>query len=389
MSVAPTPRLEKHPNRLRVAVLCGGRSAEHEISLLSARFVLESLDRSRFAPLLVAIDKRGVFRVQDEQRLLGAPADPRKVALDLDQPEVVLVAREEAEGASLARVGSNAGTLDDAAAPPIDVVFPVLHGPYGEDGTVQGLLELANLPYVGSGVLGSAVGMDKDVMKRLLVEATLPVLPYRTLRSARFERAPEVELAACAELGFPLFVKPANLGSSVGVSRVTAREGLRAAVEHAFEFDDKVVVEQGLDRPREIECAVLGGDEPFASIPGEIEVGHADGFYSYAAKYLDDDGAVTRIPANLTDEQRVEAQRLALATFAALDGAGMARVDLFLAADGRLWVNEINTIPGFTRISMFPKLMEASGVPPAELMSRLIDEALTRAARKRRRRSAM
>ena len=388
MSLAPTPRLSQHPNRLRVAVLCGGRSAEHEISLLSARFVLESLDRSRFAPLLVAIDKHGVFRVQDEQRLLSAPADPRTVALDLDQPEVVLVAQPDAAGASLARLGDS-GALDDGETPPIDVVFPVLHGPYGEDGTVQGLLELANLPYVGSGVLGSAVGMDKDVMKRLLVEAKLPVLPYRTLRAARFERAAEAELAACAELALPLFVKPANLGSSVGVSRVTAREDLRAAVEHAFEFDDKVVVEQGLDRPREIECAVLGGDEPFASVPGEIEVGHADGFYSYAAKYLDDDGAVTRIPANLTHEQREEAQRLALATFATLDGAGMARVDLFLAADGRLWVNEINTIPGFTRISMFPKLMEASGVPPAELMTRLIDEALTRAARKRRRRSAM
>jgi D-alanine-D-alanine ligase len=387
VSSAPTPRLSKHPNRLRVAVLCGGRSAEHEISLLSARFVLESLDRSRFAPLLVAIDKQGVFRVQDEQRLLSAPADPRAVSLDLDEPEVVLVAQPDAEGASLARLGGDA--LEDDDSPPIDVVFPVLHGPYGEDGTVQGLLELANLPYVGSGVLGSAVGMDKDVMKRLLAEAKLPVLPYRTLRAAPFERDPGAELDACAALGLPLFVKPANLGSSVGVSRVAAAEGLRAAVEHAFEFDDKVVVEAGLDRPREIECAVLGGDEPFASIPGEIEVGHADGFYSYAAKYLDAGGAVTRIPANLTPEQRAEAQRLALATFAALDGAGMARVDLFLGADGRLWVNEINTIPGFTRISMFPKLMEASGVPPVELMSRLIDEALTRAARKRRRRSAM
>lgn len=388
MSLAPTPRLSQHPNRLRVAVLCGGRSAEHEISLLSARFVLESLDRSRFAPLLVAIDKRGVFRVQDEQRLLSAPADPRTLALDLDQPEVVLVAQRDAESASLARLADSAA-FDDGEAAPIDVVFPVLHGPYGEDGTVQGLLELANLPYVGSGVLGSAVGMDKDVMKRLLVEAKLPVLPFRTLRALSFEREAETELAACAELAFPLFVKPANLGSSVGVSRVTERAGLRAAVEHAFEFDDKVVIEQGLDRPREIECAVLGGDEPFASVPGEIEVAHADGFYSYAAKYLDDHGAITRIPANLTPEQRAEAQRLALATFATLDGAGMARVDLFLAADGRLWVNEINTIPGFTRISMFPKLMEASGVPPGELMTRLIDDALTRAARKRRRRSAV
>jgi D-alanine-D-alanine ligase len=383
VSNAPTPPLSKHPNRLRVAILYGGRSAEHEISLLSARFVLESLDRSRFQPLLVAIDKQGVFRVQDERHLLEAPADPRAVALDLREPEVVLLAQPKRGGASLARLGVESGALDEGRGPAIDVVFPVLHGPYGEDGTVQGLLELANLPYVGAGVLGSAVGMDKDVMKRLLLAAGLPVLPYRTLRATAFARAPEAELAACAALGFPSFVKPSNLGSSVGVSRVLAAAELRAAVEHAFEFDEKVVVEQGLDHPREIECAVLGGDEPFASVPGEIEVAHADGFYSYRAKYLDGDGAVTRIPAKVTDAQRVEAQRLALATFAALDGAGMARVDLFLAADGRWWVNEINTIPGFTRISMFPKLMEASGIPAPELMARLIDDALTRAARKR------
>ncbi|HEY3494188.1 MAG TPA: D-alanine--D-alanine ligase family protein, partial [Polyangiaceae bacterium] len=275
------------------------------------------------------------------------------------------------------------------AKPPLDldVAFPVLHGPMGEDGTVQGLLELAGVPYVGSGVLGSAVGMDKDVMKRLLAGAGLPILPYATLRRAQWERARDAALGSLAALALPVFVKPANLGSSVGVSRVTEAGRLAVALQHAFEFDDKVVVEAGLRAPREIECAVLGGDEPFASVPGEIVVGHADGFYSYAAKYLDPDGATTRIPAELSEVEAGEARRLALTTFAALEAEGLARVDLFLDAERRFWVNEINTLPGFTAISMFPKLMEASGVGARELVTRLLEDALTRAARKRARRT--
>jgi D-alanine-D-alanine ligase len=269
------------------------------------------------------------------------------------------------------------------------VAFPVLHGPLGEDGTVQGLLELAGVPFVGSGVLGSAVGMDKDVMKRLLVAAKLPVLPYLTLRRARFERSRDAELEALGQLGLPLFVKPANLGSSVGVSRVTERAALAAAVTHAFEFDDKIVIEAGLERPREIECAVLGGEVPFASIPGEIVVDHADGFYSYAAKYLDENGAHTRIPAELTAAESAEAQRLALATFDALEAEGLARVDLFLDRERRLWVNEINTLPGFTAISMFPKLMAASGVDARTLITRLIEDAERRGAERRARRTTM
>jgi D-alanine-D-alanine ligase len=372
--VSSTPR-----EKLRVAVLFGGRSAEHEISLLSARFVVESLDPARFEPVLVGIDKSGRWSLQEPSLLLEAARDPRAVALDATMPNVLLPPHPDA---GLVAAGS-AGT----ALGPVDVVFPVLHGPLGEDGTVQGLLELSGVPYVGSGVLGSAVGMDKDVMKRLLAAAGLPIVPYRTVRRARWERERDAVLAEIGTLGLPVFVKPANLGSSVGVSRVTEAPVLAAAVELALEFDDKVVIETGLAQPKEIEVAVLGGDEPFASVPGEIVVGHSDGFYSYAAKYLDADGAVTRIPAALDDAQSAEARRLALATFAALEAEGLARVDLFLDAAGRFWVNEINTLPGFTAISMFPKLMEASGIGARELVTRLIEDARTRSARRQARRT--
>jgi D-alanine-D-alanine ligase len=365
--------------RLRVAILFGGRSAEHEISLLSARFVLESLDQERFEPILIGIDKSGRWLLQEPALLLEAARDPRLVALDAAKPGVLLPPHA---GAGLVPA------LERTNAPlAIDVAFPVLHGPMGEDGTVQGLLELAGVPYVGSGVLGSSVGMDKDVMKRLLAAAELPLLPYATLRRFQWDRARDAALGSLAALAFPLFVKPANLGSSVGVSRVLSESTLAPAIEHAFEFDDKIVVEAGLRGPREIECAVLGGDEPFASVPGEIVVGHRDGFYSYAAKYLDADGATTRIPAELTPSETAEARRLALATFAALEADGRARVDLFFDAERRFWVNEINTLPGFTSISMFPKLMEASGIGARELVTRLLEDALTRAERKRSRRT--
>jgi len=370
--------LTHHSEKLRVAILFGGRSAEHEISLLSARFVVESLDRERYEPVLVGIDKTGRWLLQDAERLLAQARDPRAVTLDESRPPVLLPAHPD--GGLIPVAGSSVPLS-------IDVAFPVLHGPLGEDGTVQGLLELAGVPFVGSGVLGSAVGMDKDVMKRLLVAAGLPVLPYRTLRRTRFERERAAVVAELVTLGFPQFVKPANLGSSVGVSRVAAADTLETAVLHAFSFDDKVVVEAGLERPREIECAVLGGDAPFASVPGEIVVEHADGFYSYAAKYLDDNGASTRIPAELGAGEAAEAQRLALATFEVLEAEGLARVDLFLDRERKLWVNEINTLPGFTSISMFPKLMAASGVDARTLVTRLLDDALLRAGRRRARRT--
>jgi D-alanine-D-alanine ligase len=368
-------------SKLRVLVLFGGRSAEHEISLLSARFVVEALDPERFDAVLVGIDKQGRWQLESRGSLLSAGTDARGVALGTGLPQVFLPPRP-------AQAGTPELAVESRTPLGVDVVFPVLHGPMGEDGTVQGLLELSGLPYVGAGVLGSAVGMDKDVMKRLLLHAGLPVLAYVTLRQARYQREREDCLTEARSLKFPVFVKPANLGSSVGVSRVVDPGALAAAIDLAFEFDDKVVVEQGLNHPREIECAVLGGRTPLVSVPGEIVVDHPDGFYSYAAKYLDDSGATTRIPAELSAAETAQAQALSLRTFEALECEGMARVDLFLGSDRKLWVNEINTIPGFTRISMYPKLMQESGVPPRELVSRLIDEALARGARKRARKTS-
>jgi D-alanine-D-alanine ligase len=364
------------PSKLRVAVLFGGRSAEHEISLLSARFVVEMLDRERFEPILIGIDKSGRWLLQEEALLLGAARDPRLAKLNQSAPDVALAAHPGPSGDASLTIGRGGQQRG------IDVVFPVLHGPMGEDGSVQGLLELAGVPYVGSGVLGSAVGMDKDVMKRLLKEAGLPMVAHEVIRRSAWDKDRAAALAACEALGDVVFVKPANLGSSVGVTRVKRGGDLAAAIEHAFEFDLKVVVEAGLDRPREIECAVLGDDDAIASIPGEIVVDHADGFYSYAAKYIDEHGATTRVPADLSAEQIALVQSLALRTFHALEGAGLARVDLFLDAGGRFYVNEINTIPGFTAISMYPKLWAATGVEGQKLVGRLIDLALARHARK-------
>jgi D-alanine-D-alanine ligase len=376
------------PKRLRVAVLFGGRSAEHEISILSARFVVESLDRDRFEPVLVGIDKSGRWLAQNETALLEQARDPRLVRLNEAAPRVRL------EPSSMRPSGSTTETAIVASALPhgvlevaggspldVDVVFPVLHGPMGEDGTVQGLLTLANVAFVGSGVLGSAVGMDKDVMKRLLRDAGLPIVPYLSVSAARFARARGQVVAEALALaaGGPLFVKPANLGSSVGVSKATSGHEIEAAIDLAFSFDQKIVIEVGVAGLRELECAVLGNDEPIASRVGEVVVDHPDGFYSYAAKYVDETGATTVIPARLVASEEAEIQRLAIATFRTLECAGLARVDFFRGGDGAIFINEVNTMPGFTAISMYPKLFEASGISGKELVSRLVDLALERA----------
>lgn len=367
--------------KLRVAVLFGGRSAEHAISLLSARFVIASLDPERYEVLPIGIDKNGRWVLQDASALLNGPRDPRLVKLNPSESSAVLAPHPALGGQHLVHV-------EERGAVAFDLVFPVLHGPLGEDGTLQGLLELAGVPYVGSGVLGSAVGMDKDVMKRLLLQAGLPVLPYRLVRRAEWLRASSAVLSTLAELALPVFVKPANLGSSVGIARVTESEQLEPAIRSALQFDDKVVVECGLERPREIECALLGGEVPRVSVPGEISIDHADGFYSYQAKYVDESGATLQIPAPLQPEEQATAQRLALATFEVLEAEGLARVDLFLSREGVFYVNEINTMPGFTAVSMFPRLWAESGVPNRVLMNELIDDALLRAARRRARRTA-
>jgi len=354
--------------KTRVIVLFGGRSAEHEVSLISARNVVSALDRERFEPVLIGIDKQGRWRRESERTLEAATGDPRLVALDAGAPSVSIE-----EGLELAPSAGGSGPLTSD-----DVVFPVLHGTYGEDGTVQGMLELAGVAYVGAGVLGSAIGMDKDVAKRLLRDAGIPVVDFRVVTAAEHAARPATASAHAAELGFPLFVKPANAGSSVGVSRVRAPAELDRAVRAALSFDRKALLERGVDA-REIECAVLGNDDPRASVPGEIIVRHPDGFYSYDAKYVDPDGAVWKIPADLPAPVAARVQELAVRTFRVLDLAGMARVDFFLErGTSALYVNEVNTIPGFTAISMYPKMWEASGLALPALVTRLIELAIER-----------
>jgi len=351
--------------KTRVVILFGGRSAEHEISLLSARNVLGALDRERFEPVLIGIDHAGQWHLESERTLAGATGDPRALALNPAAPAV---------GVEAALVHSTDGESGET------VVFPVLHGTFGEDGTVQGLLDLADVAYVGAGVLGSAIGMDKEVAKRLLRDAGIPVVDFVLVTAAGFARDAEAALAPAARFGYPLFVKPSNAGSSVGVTRVRDGAGLAPAVRAALQFDRKVLIERAVDA-REIECAVLGNDDPQASIPGEILVHHADGFYSYDAKYVDPSGSSWKIPADIPAAITARVQELAVQTFRTLELTGMARVDFFLEKSGpspALYVNEVNTIPGFTAVSMYPKMWEASGVSQKMLLTRLIELAIER-----------
>ena len=314
-------------SRLRVAVICGGRSGEHEISLRSAESVIAAMDSDRYEVRRIFITKEGRW-----------------------QP-----------GPILPEPGANPG---------IDLVFPVLHGTFGEDGTIQGLLELAALPYVGAGVLASSVSMDKEVMKRLCMERGLPVTEYLVARRGQFRRED-----ICGRMPYPLFVKPANLGSSVGISKVKACEDLSAALEIAAQYDRKILVERAIEG-REFECSVMGNDEPMAAVPCEILPSRE--FYDYEDKYLLNQ-AQTVLPADLTEEQMREMRRLAVACYQAVECEGMARVDFLReTATGNLYINEINTVPGFTSISMFPKMWEAAGIPYPKLIDRLIELALER-----------
>jgi len=334
--------------KLRVAVLFGGRSGEHEVSIRSAAAVIAALDKSKYEVTPVAITKQGRWLPPAESALLL----PSPVQEGTSTDAAVTLSHEPGSGSK------------------IGVVFPVLHGTFGEDGTVQGFLELADVAYVGSGVLGSAAAMDKDVMKRLFRERGLPTVDHLALRRGeRREKAHEIE----QRFGYPVFVKPANLGSSVGVSKARNRRELEAALDLAARYDHKILAEPAVDG-REIECSVLGNDAPEASLPGEIVP--AREFYDYEAKYRDEDSKLL-IPAPLSPEQTAEVQRLAVAAFQAVEASGLARVDFFLErASGRVLVNEVNTMPGFTSISMYPKLWEASGLPYAQLVDRLIGLAL-------------
>ncbi len=344
--------------KLRVGVVFGGRSGEHEISLRSAESILGALDRDKYDVVPIGITTEGKW-------LSGTGA-------------IALLPPEEEIDETFKAAVPMTMAAEPTGASGLDVVFPVLHGPFGEDGTIQGLFELADVAYVGAGVLGSALSMDKDVMKRLLRDAGLPVADYWRVPDNGIEaffgsRGPK--------LPYPVFVKPANLGSSVGITKVASLDGLRSAIVEALGFDRKVIVERGIDA-REIELAVLGNDEPIVSVPGEVRPSRE--FYDYQAKYFDDDSEII-IPAELGDGQVAEAKRLAIATFKVLEGAGLGRVDLFLEkASGKFYVNEMNTLPGFTSISQYPKLWEASGISYPELVDRLIQLALERHVRKSR-----
>ncbi len=378
-------------------MLYGGRSGEHEVSLASAAAVCANLDRTRYEPVPIRIEKDGRWALADRAPTAVSAADVIEQArLEAARPsregrEVHLVAWPSEE-TILSIVRKPAARADEGQAVVtglnLDVIFPVLHGPYGEDGTIQGLLELANVPYVGAGVLASAVGMDKGVMKVVFAAAGLPVCPYRVvLRHDWQQRRDPVAADLESTLGYPMFVKPANLGSSVGISKAKTRADLVEAMDLAGEFDRRIVIEAAVPDAREIECAVLGNDAPEASVPGEVVPSRE--FYDYEAKYIDD-GSKIIIPAELDARTSAEIQRLSIAAFQAIDCAGMARVDFLMArGSGTIFVNEVNTIPGFTTISMYSKLWGATGVQYPALLDRLVALALERHAEKQQLRTSL
>lgn len=342
-------------SKLKVALIFGGRSAEHEVSIRSARSIAQALDKSKYEVVPVAIDRTGVWHLEDAQKYL-LPDVKFPIEVEQKSGEVVPAFASPSDGKQS-----------------FDVAFPITHGPFGEDGSLQGLLRLAGIPFVGPSVLGSAVGMDKDVMKRLFRDAGLGISKFVAIQKQHAERANYEEIAG--ELGKTLFIKPANMGSSVGISKVESAKDFTAALQAAFQFDTKVIVEENI-KGREIEVSVLGNESLQASIPGEIRPRKS--FYSYEAKYLDDDGAELIIPAELSKDQIKEVQSLAIKAFEALCCEGMGRVDFFLTDDGRFLINEINTLPGFTSISMYPKLWEESGLPFPKLLDELISLAIKR-----------
>lgn len=384
--------------RLRVGVIYGGRSSEHEVSLASAASVLAHLDPDRYEPIPIRIEKDGRWSIDEAPPALRpaaeaiADARSRSAASGrANRPqEAVLLARPaDAHLLTIRHApGQAAGAPAVVETLGLDVAFPVVHGPYGEDGTLQGLLELANLPYVGAGVLGSAAGMDKAAAKTLFAARGLPIVPHLAVSAARWETAAGAVLDdAAARLSWPMFVKPANLGSSVGISKARDRAELEQAIGLARRFDRKVLVEEAVPEAREIECAVLGNDAPEASVAGEILP--AGEFYDYESKYVDERSTLV-IPAALAAEQARKVREMAGEAFRAIDGAGMARVDFLLARRSeRLYLNEINTIPGFTTISMYARLWEASGLDYPRLLDRLIELALERHAGRQRLRTSL
>ena len=362
--------------KTRVGIIFGGRSAEHEVSLQSAKNILDALDKERFDVSLIGIDKQGQWHVSDPRDFLLNASDPARIALHRSGNAVAV--RPGLERQQL--VPTDPAT----ALEQIDVVFPIVHGTLGEDGTLQGLLRTLNLPFAGPGVLGAAAAMDKDMAKRLLRDAGLAVAPFACFNHVTAARADYDALVA--QLGLPLFVKPANQGSSVGVSKVRNADEFATAMALALSFDHKVLVESAIVG-REIECAVLGNDVPEASVCGEVVV--HDDFYAYDTKYISASGAETVIPADIAADAQQRIREIAVRAYQALDCIGMARVDVFLTEAGDVVINELNTLPGFTKISMYPKLWGASGLGYTALITRLIELALERHAADRNLRSSI
>lgn len=350
-------------SKIRVGVLFGGKSTEHKISIISAKNIIASMPKDKYEPILIGISKEGKWLYQEESLDLLDTSNPKTVKLSDNSEEVVFSQNSNEHYIESVKTKVRLNT--------IDVIFPVLHGTYGEDGAIQGFAKLANLPCVGPSILGSAIGMDKEVMKRLLRDAGIKNAPFITLRRKDKEKYSYKEVAE--RLGKELFIKPVNLGSSVGVSFVRVEDDYQKAVDYAFLFDNKVIIESRV-LGREIECAVLGNDDPIVSIPGEVIP--KDGFYSFESKYIDEKGAVLEIPAKLEEHQVKLLQDIALDTYECLECSGMARVDMFLTPDDQVYINEINTIPGFTDISMYPTLWKMSGISNDELIDRLIQLAI-------------
>lgn len=343
-------------NKTRIGILFGGRSAEHEVSISSARNIYKALDKTKYDVVPLFIDKKGRWMSGSIPTLL------------LSSNETPYVKEERLVSDSEKGLSQYLHEIETLKT--IDVIFPVLHGTYGEDGTIQGLLKLTNIPFVGPSVLGSAVGMDKDIMKRLLRDAKIPIAKFLVYSTQQIEFS-DVKKT----LGLPLFIKPANLGSSVGVSKVSNESDFRKAIDLAISYDTKIIIEEYI-QGREVECSVLGNEEKKASLPGELIISHE--FYSYEAKYLDPHGAIAKIPANLPKAIQKNIQELAIQVCEVLAIDSMARVDFFVTNNNVIYVNEVNTIPGFTDISMYPKLWEASGVSQTQLLDELISLAITR-----------
>ncbi len=359
--------------KIKIGVLFGGKSAEHEVSLQSAHNVIDALDKEKYEVVPIGINKAGKWLLSNTSNYLLHSNDPKLIKLNKSNKEVSLVVQSS---------GTLANTHSGEIHGKIDVIFPVLHGPYGEDGSIQGLLKFAGVPFIGASVLGSAIGMDKDVMKRLLKEAGVPVAKFVVLSHGddySFKKIISV-------LGLPIFIKPANLGSSVGINKVRNEKEFKNALRDAFQYDSKILIEQAIVG-REIECSVLGNEKPIASLPGEVIPRHE--FYSYEAKYIDENGAVLEIPAKLSKSTIKKVQEMAVKVFRVLNCEGMGRVDFFLKKSRGVVVNEINTIPGFTAISIYPKLWEASGLSYSNLLDKLIQLAIERFDREQKLKSSI